>query len=155
MGMRIILTFPLMARRPSSQPLTTLVTLTKRITRKYTPFYPCNLCNLCPPILIRIIRVHLCNPYYCGSRRVGNHDSTLRRGGDQPMDTATPKRAFASPTIDNHPLRGHHGPGRFRRLKRVSRNITRSRGICIIAWDGFRGLKRISSNISHSRRFAS
>ena len=42
----------------------------------------------------------------------------------------------------------HHGPGRFRRLKRVSRNITRSRGICIIAWDGFPRLKRISRNIT-------
>ena len=169
-----------MARRPSSLPLTTLITLTGRIARKYTRCNQCNPCNLCPPILIRVICVHLCNPCYWGSRRVGRHDGTHRRDGDHPMDTTTPKRAFASPTIDNHPLGdityslGRFSPLKthfpqyfpleeiciiawdgFRRLKRISRNISRSRVFASWSWGGFRRLKRISRNISRSRVFAS
>ena len=157
MGMRIILTFLLMGLRPSSQPLTTLVTLTARITRKYTPFYPCNLCNLCPPILIRVICVHPCNPCYCGSRRVGRHDSTPRRGGDQPMDTTTPKRAFTSPAIDIYPLGSiTYSLGRFSPFKTHFPQYLPALGdLHHSLGDGFRRLKRISRNISRSRRFAS
>ena len=137
--MRIILTFPLMVHRPSSQPLTTLITLTERISRKHTPFYPC---NLCPPILIRAICVHLCNPCYCGGRRVGRHDGTPRRGGDYPMDTTTPKRAFASPTIDIYPLGSiTYSLGRFSSFKTHFSQSFPLEGICIIVWGRFTPFK--------------
>ena len=65
------------------------------------------------------------------------------------MDTTTPKRAFASPIIDIYPLGSvTYSPGRFSPFKTDSPQHFPPEGICIIVWDGFRRLKRISRNIT-------
>ena len=61
-----------------------------------------------------------------------------RRGGYYPMDATTPKRAFASPTIDIYPLGDiHHSLGRFLSLKTHFPQYFPLEGICIIGLGRF------------------